>query len=231
MLKVYFDLMSQPSRAVVLFLKINNIPYEPCPVALRKGEHFTESYSRINPFQKVPVIDEDGFKLTESVAILRYLSQTRDVPDHWYPRDFKSQAVVDEYLEWQHLDIRANCARYFQIKFLQPAITGIPAKEERVMDFRKRMEKSLDDVEKFWLKNGEKKYLTGNEISIADILGACEVEQPKMAGYDVRLNRPHLSSWLDRVKNYLSPHYDEVHKQVYKVAEAFGGNPPLRTKL
>lgn len=36
-LKVYYDLMSQPSRAVVLFLKANNIPFVDKAVALRKG--------------------------------------------------------------------------------------------------------------------------------------------------------------------------------------------------
>ena len=37
-LKYYYDLMSQPSRAVYMFLRLNNIPYEDKPVALRKGE-------------------------------------------------------------------------------------------------------------------------------------------------------------------------------------------------
>lgn len=36
--KVYFDLMSQVSRAVVLFLKTNNIKFVEKPVALRKSE-------------------------------------------------------------------------------------------------------------------------------------------------------------------------------------------------
>ena len=51
-----------------------------------------------------------------SVGILRYLCRERDVPDHWYPRDSKKQAKVDEYLEWQHLDTRLNCAMFFQQK-------------------------------------------------------------------------------------------------------------------
>lgn len=37
-LKVYYDLMSQPSRAVVLFLKRNKIAFEAKAVALRKGK-------------------------------------------------------------------------------------------------------------------------------------------------------------------------------------------------
>ena len=36
-LKYYYDLMSQPCRAVYIFLKMNNIPFEENAVALRKG--------------------------------------------------------------------------------------------------------------------------------------------------------------------------------------------------
>lgn len=39
-LKYYFDKMSQPSRAILMFLRANKtvIPFEEVPVALRKGE-------------------------------------------------------------------------------------------------------------------------------------------------------------------------------------------------
>ena len=37
-LKLYFDFLSQPSRALYIFLKINKIPFEACQVALRKGK-------------------------------------------------------------------------------------------------------------------------------------------------------------------------------------------------
>ncbi len=38
-LEVYYDLFSQPSRAVVLFCKVNRIPFTPKPVALKKCEY------------------------------------------------------------------------------------------------------------------------------------------------------------------------------------------------
>lgn len=38
-LKYYYDLMSQPSRAIYIFLKANKINFEAKPVALRKGRH------------------------------------------------------------------------------------------------------------------------------------------------------------------------------------------------
>ena len=36
-----------------------------------------------------------------------------------------------------------------------------------------------------WLAGGDKKYVVGDAISVADILAVCELEQPSMAGYDV----------------------------------------------
>ena len=29
------------------------------------GEHMTEEFAKVNPFQRVPVINDDGFQLTE----------------------------------------------------------------------------------------------------------------------------------------------------------------------
>merc|ERR1711971_62441 len=106
-LKYYYDLMSQPCRALYIFLKLNKIPYEPKEVALRKGEHRQEEYSKLNPFQRVPVIDDDGFVLTESCAILKYLAAKHNVAEHWYPKqNLQAQARVDEYLNWQHFSTR-----------------------------------------------------------------------------------------------------------------------------
>jgi glutathione S-transferase len=57
--------MSQPSRALYIFLKMTGIPFESKEIALRKLEHMTDEYAQINPFKKVPVIDDSGFILTE----------------------------------------------------------------------------------------------------------------------------------------------------------------------
>ena len=36
-LKVFFDMFSQPSRAVLLFLQVNKVPYEPMLLKLSQG--------------------------------------------------------------------------------------------------------------------------------------------------------------------------------------------------
>jgi glutathione S-transferase len=54
----YYDLMSQPCRALY-------ISYQGKEIALRKMEHMTKEFIQINPFKRVPVIDDSGFILTE----------------------------------------------------------------------------------------------------------------------------------------------------------------------
>ena len=61
----YYDLMSQPCRALYIFLKAAGIPFQSKEIALRKGEHMTDEYAQINPFKRVPAINDSGFLLTE----------------------------------------------------------------------------------------------------------------------------------------------------------------------
>jgi glutathione S-transferase len=228
-MKFYYDLLSQPSRALYIFFKLNNIPTTYVPVALRNAEHLTDEFRAINRFQKVPcVVEDDGFKLSESVAIFRFVMATRKgIQDHWYPTDIKSRALVDEYLEWQHNNTRITCALYFQSKWLFPLMTGKPPKESHLKMLQGQMEKTLDSLENIWLESAEKTFLAGNEISFADILAACELEQPKIADYDPFNGRPKLTSWYERVKKATNPYYEEAHAIVNKIVNSNKNKPKL----
>lgn len=124
---------------------------------------------------------------------------------------------MDCFIEWQHNNLRIFCAMYFQLVWLLPIITGKPTKPERIDEMKSRMEDVLDTMENVWLGEGNK-FLTGENLTAADIWAACEVEQPKMAGYDPCIGRPNLATWLSEVKKLTNPTYDTAHKIVYKVA-------------
>ncbi|KAJ0105412.1 hypothetical protein Patl1_17757 [Pistacia atlantica] len=84
-LKVYADRMSEPSRAVVIFCKINGIDFEEIKVDLAKRQQYSPEFKELNPMSKVPVIVDGKFKLFESHAILIYLACAfPGVADHWY---------------------------------------------------------------------------------------------------------------------------------------------------
>lgn len=227
-LKLYYDLLSQPSRALYIILKTCNIPFEKKIVNLKDLEQYTPEYEEINPFKKVPVIDHDGFKLAESVGITRYLCREFKIDNHWYPSDSKEQAKVDEYLEWQHLNTRMHCAAYFLAKFLNPLMRGKPPQPEKIASLERRMNDCIDLIENIWLK--DKPFLTGNTISVADVFCACELEQPRMAGYEPKKGRPRLTAWLERVQAETSPHYQEAHKFLHDIV-AQGSQKSFNFKL
>jgi glutathione S-transferase len=149
----------------------------------------------------------------------RYLVRENKIPDHWYPKDSRARAQVDEFLEWQHHNVRATCSLYFQAKWVKPLVTGQQEAPGKLEKLKANMEKSLDLMENIWL-NHDHKFMINDQLTIADLLGACEVEQPTMAGYDPLVGRPRLAKWMANVKAATNPVYDEAHKFVYKFAAA-----------
>ncbi|KAL4223753.1 Glutathione S-transferase theta-1 [Mactra antiquata] len=231
-LKYYYDLMSQPSRAIYIFLKANKINFVPKPVALRKGEHFNDEFKKLNPWQKVPVLDDDGFVLTESVAMLRYLTSKFKLADHWYPQnDLMKQARIEEYLHWQHLNTRMQCAMVFQQKLIMPVARQAQIDEKKVQRFKAEIPKVINHIDQYFL--GDNKFIAGDEISVADILGVCELMQLYPV-YEEQLytSNDKVKAWMERVRQTLNPHFDEGSAIVYRTRKAYEKlGPTLGAKL
>ena len=135
------------------------------------------------------------------------------------------------------------CAQYFINRWLQPMMTK-KMDERKVAAAEKTMVKCLDEFEGVWLRGGARRWVAGAEqISVADILAACELEQPSMAGYTVTRDRAVLADYVARyrssheclvsechcnvrVKQELSPHYDDISAVVYKMRDRYGGDVP-----
>jgi len=196
-LTLYLDGMSQPSRAVLAFLLFNKIPHKIAETIVREGGTKKPEFAEVNPFIRVPAIDDDGFKLFESHAILRYIARTRKVPDHWYPSDPKKVAYIDAYLDWHHTGTRK--ASPFLIVTTKYEVPGaISWKSFNAEQVNKDFETALKALETIWLK--DEKFIGGaEEISIADLSAFCELEQLSLIGYDFS-SSPKINSWLKKVR-------------------------------
>lgn len=154
-----------------------------------------------------------------SVAILRYLCRTFPVADYWYPTDSQQIARVDEYMSWQHTTLRASGSMYFQTKVIRPKMRGEPVNEKRATFYGDQLKLVLGQVENIWLR--DRPFVAGKELSIADLLAVTELEQPGMAGYDVREGHPRISEYMERVKGRLEPHYEDAHAVVRVTAKRY----------
>lgn len=58
-------------------------------------------------------------------------------------------------------------------------MTGKAPDDEYVAEAsQKQMDETLNTIENLWLHEGKKFIGGSNEVSIADLFGACEIEQP-----------------------------------------------------
>lgn len=217
LVEVYLDLLSQPCRAIHILLTCNKIPHRVRPVALRKGEHRSPDFTRLNPMQKVPVMVDGSFVLTESDAIMKYLATKYDVPEHWYPRQLEKRARVDEYTAWHHTNIRPHAATVFIQEVLLPAQFGGGVDEERLQGALSELEHTLDKLESMFLRR--QPFLCGDDITVADLLAVCELMQPLGGGRDVLKGRPLLQRWKSRIQSAVGDSFDAAHAVLYAVRD------------
>ena len=213
---LYNDPLSQPCRAVQLFMAVNGIDFDTKDTWFDEGSQEAENFAKINPFKKVPVIGHKGRFIREGIAILRYLCREFEVEDRWYPQDSLKRARVDEYLEWHHLETRAKSVIYVFTKVYKPT------EQSRLVQCRSKLERSCDLIDQVWL--GESSYIAGEEMSIADLVAATELEQLTMSDLDPRRGRPALAAWMERVRLETNPLYDLVHNYLKEFCAARSKN-------
>ena len=71
---------SSASYRVRIALNLAGIAYRSVPVDLLKKEHRSPEHLKRNPQGLVPALEIDGVMFTQSLAIIEYLAETRDLP-------------------------------------------------------------------------------------------------------------------------------------------------------
>lgn len=110
--KLYNFYVSPPARAVTMVLKLLDIPHEIVPTHLGKSQQYSPEFLKMNPNHEVPVLDDNGFYLSESRAIISYLlakfrdsdvaksGKHADLLEQLYPKnDLQKRAKIDEQVQ------------------------------------------------------------------------------------------------------------------------------------
>jgi glutathione S-transferase len=214
-MKLYMHPVSMTSRPVRLFIAENNIPVQEQVVDLMKGEHYQPPFTTVNPNRQVPVLEDDGFRLTESSAILKYLADKINSPA--YPKDLKQRAKVNEMMDW----LNTQFYREYGYHLVYPQIfpnNKRPTEEGQKSIIEWGKEKSED-----WLRilndhwiGPKNQYLCGNQITIADYFGSGLVTLGELIGCDFS-PYPNVQRWLGNMKKL--PSWNSVNEAFYGLRE------------
>jgi glutathione S-transferase len=99
-LKIHAFPASPRAFKVLSFANHIGVPYELAFCDFTKGAQKTPEFTALNPNQRMPVLEEDGWSLWESNAILQYLASKK--PElNLLPKDERGRADVNRWMFWE----------------------------------------------------------------------------------------------------------------------------------
>ena len=162
MLRVYYHPLSTFSQRVRIALLEKNIPAEMVEVDLPGGAQLRPEYLSKNPYGRVPAIEEDGWVLYESTAILEYFESTRPSPP-LLPPDPLGRARVAMHMKLCDLEFSGPARSILVPKRFLPREQW---NREPMEKARAKIEKHLSILEP---EIQGREYLAGDQFTLADV--------------------------------------------------------------
>ncbi|XP_010587074.1 maleylacetoacetate isomerase isoform X3 [Loxodonta africana] len=157
---LYSYFQSSCSWRVRIALALKGIDYETVPVNLVKdgGQQFSEEFQALNPMKQVPALKIDGLTISQSLAIIEYLEETRPTP-RLLPQNPKQRATVRMIS-----DLVASGIQPLQ----NLSVLKQVGQESGLAWAQKVINTGFNALEKI-LQSTAGKYCVGDEVSMADL--------------------------------------------------------------
>jgi len=195
-MKLYMTALSTHCRPVMAFLAEESIAHEAVMLDLAKGESRTPDFLALNPSGAVPVLVDEGFVLTESSAILKYVAEKHG--SKLYPTGLRERARVNERMDWFNTGFEHHVAYDLVYPQLLPHHKR-SSDEVNAAVIAWGLEKAKGHYAVLEQMLGDAPWLAGASFTIADYFGASFASLTRTIGGDLRAY-PRVAAWLDRVE-------------------------------
>jgi glutathione S-transferase len=197
MITVHSIVGSPFGRAAVATCLEKGTPYRLAPVV--PGQHRAPEHLARHPFGRVPAIDDDGFVVYETQAIIRYIDASRTGPS-LTPADPKAAARMNQVMgivDWYVFAPGSAMTIGFH-RVVGPRL-GIPVDEAAVAGAVETAQRCIDVLAGFFADG--RPYVAGDALSLGDIHAATHLDMLSEApeGASMLAGTP-LTAWLDRVR-------------------------------
>lgn len=187
-MQLYDVTMSPNAKKVRVIARELGLPLERIAVDLQSAD---PAYRAKNPMGKVPTLDDEGFIVWESGAILAYLA-TREA-SALLPRDARGQADVLRWMFFAATHIQPWMTTLGQERIIKP-LRGLESNPTLITYAERELARFIPVVDRALVGS---EYLTG-EFSVADIFVGCGFEGAERRGVDFA-PFPALIGWRDRL--------------------------------
>jgi glutathione S-transferase len=168
------------------------LPFERIDVGGAFGKTDTADYRAMNPTGLVPTLQEDDFTLWESNVICRYLCTAYAPDSSLWPRDPRTRANVDRWMEAQQTVLNRPMTGVFWGLVRTPP-------EQRDMAV---IGQAIQDASRVWAmveaQLAHHPYLAGEAFTLADIPWGVHAHRWFNMDFD-RPSMPGVRAWYDRL--------------------------------
>ncbi|KST58102.1 glutathione S-transferase [Methylobacterium sp. GXS13] len=177
-------------RKVLVSLTEKNVPYEHRPVMFHAPD---ADFQAASPLGKIPAIEDGGFKLADSSAILWYLERKHPTPA-LVPTDPQALGRAVWFDKFGDTELFAKLVVPFVERILKPNMMSQPTDEAAVT---KALNEDLPPLFDYLERQISGPYLAGDAFSIADISIATGFYNFHLADAQVDAGRwPKLSAYV-----------------------------------
>lgn len=186
-MKLYYATPSGHAHRARLFLSLIGQEVDIVTVDLTKGEHKTPEFLKLNSFGQLPVLEDDGLVIADSVAILVYLAKKFGRSD-WLPEDAKGAAQVQRWLSVASGEIAYGPSTARLI-----TLFGAPLNADEAIKRSHAILKLIDDElnERFWIASN---LPTIADVALYSYVAAAPEGNVDVSGY------ANINAWLKRVE-------------------------------
>jgi glutathione S-transferase len=186
-MKLYGTSRSRAARSLWALEEVG-AKYEHIPMPTTEAK--TPEHLKRNPNGHVPVLEDDGHYIWESMAINLYLAEKYGKGGLW-PSDALGHADAYKWSFWGISEVEPHLLAILVNRVLAPADQRDEKAAQKAVDALKAPLKVLDDS----LKGRE--YLLGNTFTIADLNAAAVLSWAPMMRLDLSAT-PTAQAWLQK---------------------------------
>ncbi|GLJ52556.1 hypothetical protein SUGI_1118410 [Cryptomeria japonica] len=198
--KLYGPQFASCTRRVLACFLEKNTDFEIVLLDMLAREHKKTEFLALQPFGKVPAVQDGNLTLFESRAIIRYYAEKyAEQGTCLLGKTLEEKALIEQWLEVEGQNFCPHSYALINQLVFAPRVNA-PQDKEFIESSAQKLGEVLDVYEK---RLSESKYLAGDFYSLADLSHLPHTEYIVNAtdkGYLIR-NREHVKAWWEDISS------------------------------